>query len=47
MFCKKCGKKMVKESLKFSTYVGSYKYAYFCPYCIKKNKGGDVKCQVK
>ena len=35
MKCPKCKSKMVKVDLRFSSFVGCYRYAYYCPECDK------------
>ena len=43
MKCSNCGRIMTKVDLRLSTFVGTYKCAYYCPYCEKKRSDKDEK----
>ena len=38
MDCPKCKKRMIKVNLRFVSYIGPYKYAYYCPTCDEKKE---------
>lgn len=45
MKCEICGTKMIRENLNMTTFVGSYKYAYYCPNECKKSGYGVMVAQ--
>ena len=43
MICPNCNSKMIKEDLRMSSFVGTYKYAYVCPNCCNSFKNKEEK----
>lgn len=37
-YCKKCNTKLKKLNLKFTTFVGAFKFIYYCPKCEFKKQ---------